>query len=1247
MIHRLFVEKRAPFRQHAHALAEDLKHSLDLPQLSELRFFVRYDVEGASPAHWPSIVSGVFTEAPIEEAYEETLPEIPGARVFAIEYLPGQYDQRADSAAQCIELITGERPVVATADVYALFGAITDEDLRRLETYLINAVDSRKAGMEKPSTLTPAPHKPAPVERLRGFLSADASRLAEWHTELGLAMSLEDLAFCQDYFAGTEDRDPSLTEIRLLDTYWSDHCRHTTFLSELTDVTFEKSASTAPIEAAWKRYRAIREELYGTGTDRPECLMDIAIIGMKWLRQNGKLDDLEVSAEINAASLIVPVEIDDRTEEWLIMFKNETHNHPTEIEPFGGAATCLGGAIRDPLSGRSYVYQAMRLTGAADPRTPYAETLPGKLPQSKICREAAHGYSSYGNQIGLATGLVREIYHPGYVAKRLEIGAVVAAAPRSHVRREEPAPGDVIILVGGPTGRDGIGGATGSSKAHDSKALDNAAEVQKGDPVCERKLQRLFRRKDVAQLIKRCNDFGAGGVSVAIGELADSLEINLDAVPKKYDGLDGTELAISESQERMAVVLAPEDAEAFQVAAHEENLQASLVARVTDSGRLRMTWQGDTVVDLSREFLDSNGVRQTHTASVKGPDLDASPLRPQPPQTGIIEHWLATLSDLQNASQKGLIERFDSTIGAASVLHPLGGKTRFTPADSMAALVPMLEGTTRTATVMSFGLDPYVCAWSPFHGARIAILHAVTRVVATGGDRSRTRLSLQEFFERLHDEPERWGKPLAALLGALEAQEALETAAVGGKDSMSGTFKNLDVPPTLAAFAIAPTGVADLRSPELKGAGNALVHIALPRDSAGLPDLKAAALILDEVAGVIKTGKVLSSRAIGAGGIATALAEMAFGNEIGAAVDPEALPAATFFQPLYGDILLETADGFEAPSDAFKVIGRTLSEPILCHGSAKLALADARSAWEAPLEAIYPTRTATPSGRPHEVRFEPRETAKAKTRLGRPKVVLPVFPGTNCEFDSVRAFEAAGAEVETVLFRNLHPADVADSIKRLARAINQAQILFLPGGFSAGDEPAGSGKFIAAAFRHPALTDATMSLLKNRDGLALGICNGFQALIKLGLLPFGDIRPQVAGAPTLTHNLLQRHVSCYARTKVVSRQSPWLAECPLGEEYIIAMSHGEGRFVADESCVRHLIANDQIATQYINDAGKPTLELPFNPNGSLHAIEGLTSPCGRVFGKMGHSERAGPFIGINIPGKKTQPIFSAGVNYFR
>lgn len=1241
MIHRLFVEKRPPFRQAESALEADLRVTLALPALTSVRVFLRYDVEGVDPEKWPAVVSSVFAEAPVDEAYDEALPALGEAQVFAVEYLPGQYDQRADSAAQCIELVAQVRPRVATATVYALFGALTGADVEKVKAYLINPVDSHEAGLERPTTLVPNIPAPAPVKSLEGFRTAAAEGLQRWHDELGLAMSPEDLAFCQAFFRDEAGRDPTLTEIKVLDTYWSDHCRHTTFLSSLDAVTFDAGELAAPVAAAWERYRELRAELYGPATERPECLMDIATIGAKWLRRQGKLDDLEISEEINAASIVVPVEIDGKTEEWLVMFKNETHNHPTEIEPFGGAATCLGGAIRDPLSGRSYVYQAMRVTGAGDPRTPFAETLAGKLPQRKICREAAHGYSSYGNQIGLSTGLVREIYHDGYVAKRMEIGAVVAAAPAAHVRREAPAPGDRIVLVGGRTGRDGIGGATGSSKAHDDQALDNSAEVQKGDPVCERKLQRLFRRGEVARLIKRCNDFGAGGVSVAIGELADSLDIDLDAVPRKYEGLDGTELAISESQERMAVVLAPEDVDAFCAAAAEENLESSLVATVTETGSMRLFWQGQTVVDLPRKFLDTNGVRQHKRARVTAPAADASPFHLAPP-IEVAAAWKAALGELRHASQKGLIEMFDSTIGAGSVLHPFGGRYRATPTEAMVALIPTTAGHSTTATVMSFGFDPAVSSWSPFHGAQVAILHSIARVIAAGGRRERIRLTLQEYFERLRDEPARWGKPLAALLGALSAQEAFETAAVGGKDSMSGSFGERDVPPTLVSFAIAPVAARNVVSPELKGPGHALVHVAVARDAAGVPILAEAVKTCDAVADAIAAGKVLAARAVGSGGLAVALGEMAFGNRIGVALEasPETLDA--LLRPGYGDFLLEMS----APLALGRVIGRTIEEPELRYGSETLALGEAQAAWEAPLESVYPTTLPDSGERPQELRFEPAHVAKARKIVARPKVVIPTFPGTNCEFDSARAFREAGAEVETVLFRNLRPADVADSIDRLSTAIAAAQILFIPGGFSAGDEPAGSGKFIAAAFRHPRLTDVTMDLLKNRDGLILGVCNGFQALIKLGLLPFGEIRPLSEEDPTLTYNLIGRHVSCYVRTKVVSRRSPWLAKCSLGSDYLIPMSHGEGRFVASEAVFRQLVCEDQVATQYVDERGKPTLALPHNPNGSTQAVEGLTSPCGRVFGKMGHSERAGPHVGINVPGNRHQPIFAAGVEYF-
>lgn len=1246
MIHRLFVEKRAAFRQAESALAADLRSSLDLPALESVRIFLRYDVEGVPAGRWPQIIQQVLAEPPVDLAYEEVLPEMPEAQLLAIEYLPGQYDQRADFAAQCIELVTGSRPRVAATRVYAFFGAIAEEQLERIKRYLINAVDSREASLEKPASLLPEIPTPAPVPNLEGFISADEEQLVRWHDELGLAMSLPDLAFCQQHFRDEARREPTMTEIRVLDTYWSDHCRHTTFLTELTRVAFEDSPLTAPIRAAYERYRAMRAEIYGADSERPESLMDIATIGMKWLRRHGQLEDLEISDEINAASIIVPVEISGRTEDWLVMFKNETHNHPTEIEPFGGAATCLGGAIRDPLSGRSYVYQAMRVTGAGDPRVPFAETLPGKLPQRKICREAALGYSSYGNQIGLATGLVREIYHPGYVAKRMEIGAVIAAAPRAHVRREQPLPGDLIVLVGGRTGRDGIGGATGSSKAHDRRALENSAEVQKGDPVCERKLQRLFRRGEVARLIKKSNDFGAGGVSVAIGELADSLDIDLDAVPRKYEGLDGTELAISESQERMAVVIDPEDLESFSQAAVAENLEASVVARVTDNGRLRLFWQGQTVVDLPRPFLDTNGVRQHQEVFVQAPEADASPLARREGDKPVTATWLSLLSDLNHASQRGLVEMFDSTIGGGSILHPFGGRTRSTPSEVMAALIPAEVGDASTATVMSFGFDPDVSSWSPYHGAVVAVLHSVARLVAAGADRSRIRLTLQEYFERLRDEPQRWGKPLAALLGALQAQEALGTAAVGGKDSMSGSFGDLDVPPTLVSFAVAPIAAKRVCSPEFKSAGNRILHVSVSRDERGVPDLAAAGEVLDSIGPLFDAGIILAARAVGSGGIAQAVAEMSFGNELGAAIDAGALPASRFFAPLYGDLVLEVNDGFPASASPFKVIGKTTTEAVLRHGEESLSIAAARSAWEAPLESVYPTKVDDDGQQPLEVRFEPREIRQARTRVARPLVVVPAFPGSNCEVDSARAFARAGAEVDTVLFRNLRPESVAESIERLGKAIESAQILFVPGGFSAGDEPAGSGKFIAAAFRHPRIEEAIMRLLKDRDGLILGICNGFQALVKLGLLPHGEIRPLTEEDPTLTHNLIRRHVSSYARTKVVSKASPWLAHCELGEEYLIPMSHGEGRFVANDAVFQQLLNDDQIATQYVDDHGKPTLDPVYNPNGSMHAVEGITSPCGRVFGKMGHSERVGPHVGKNLPGNQVQPIFTAGVAYY-
>jgi len=1247
MIRRLFVEKKPSYRQTAAALAEDLRSALDLPALRGVRILLRYDVEGVPDESWPAVVSTVLAEPPVDDATGDTFSQEPGDAVFAVEYLPGQYDQRADWAEHCVELVAHVRPKVATATVYVIEGALPADAVARIKTYLINAVDSREASLERPETLIRPVTPAAEVPVLEGFTTADADRLAQWRSELGLAMSAADIVFCQKHFRDEAGRNPTLTELKLLDTYWSDHCRHTTFLTELTDIAFEDSPFTEPHRASYQRYLGMRETLYGADTERPVCLMDLAIIGMKHLRRIGKLDDLEVSEEINAASIIVPVMIDGKAQEWLVMFKNETHNHPTEIEPFGGAATCLGGAIRDPLSGRSYVYQAMRVTGAADPRTPYAETLPGKLPQRKITQGAAHGYSSYGNQIGLATGMVREIYHPNYVAKRMEIGAVVAAAPRDHVIRAEPEPGDVIVMVGGPTGRDGVGGATGSSKEHDARALENSAEVQKGDPVCERKLQRLFRRREVARLIKRCNDFGAGGVSVAIGELAPSLEIELDALPLKYAGLDGTELALSESQERMAVVLDPEDVQAFLKAVASENLEAAVVASVTDSGRLRMHWRGQTIVDLSRAFLDTNGVRGQSRVKVTAPDPAANPFNRLPEVTSLQETWLRTLGELNHASQRGLVEHFDSTIGGVSVLHPFGGTTQSTPTEVMAALIPAPSGVVSTATVMSFGFDPEASTWSPYHGAVHAVVDSVARLIAGGAERSRIRLTFQEYFERLREEPSRWGKPFAALLGALEAQAVLETPAVGGKDSMSGTFQDIDVPPTLVSFAIAPVSVDRVLSPEFKGADHRLFHVQLPRGTDGLVDLAAAAQIFDAVAVEVGRGRILAARALRSGGIAVALAEMAFGNEFGARVDPASVEAAELFRPLIGDLLLEVSESFDEGALPGLVIGRTMATPELRWGNTSISLKDARNAWEQPLEAIFPTRVAPNPARATEVRFEPRQLVRARFRAARPRVVLPVFPGTNCEYDTERAFRAAGAEVQQIVIRNQHPEDIADSLKELRTALDRSQILALAGGFSAGDEPGGSGKFMAAVLRQQSISEAVMKLLRDRDGLILGICNGFQALIKVGLLPHGEIRELTENDPTLIHNTIGRHISCYSRTKVVSKRSPWLAQCELGEEHLIAMSHGEGRFVADAATIARLIAEDQIATQYVDHHGKPSLALPFNPNGSVHAVEGLTSPCGRVFGKMGHSERTGPHTGINVPGPKRQPLFESGVAFFR
>ncbi|MEX0325311.1 MAG: phosphoribosylformylglycinamidine synthase [Puniceicoccaceae bacterium] len=1245
MIRRLYVEKRPGFRQEAEALLEDVSRDLRLNGLTGLRHLLRYDVEGVPDAVWEDSKQSLFTEPAIEIGWE-TRPWEDGQAVFAVEYLPGQFDQRADSAVQCLKLLADCQPVVRCAEVLILEGSLSDDDMERLKAYRINPVDSREASLERPETLVHPVPEPQPVQSIKGFNTGDAAFLDSLHQSLGLAMSTEDLAFCQRWFQEEAEREPTLTELKLLDTYWSDHCRHTTFLSEITSVEFERGPLSAPLEQAWASYQAAREAVYGENPEgRPVCLMDIALMGMKALRKAGQLDGLEVSEEVNAASIVVPVEIDSQEEEWLVMFKNETHNHPTEIEPFGGAATCLGGAIRDPLSGRSYVYQAMRVTGCGDPRQPIEETLPGKLPQRKITLEAAHGYSSYGNQIGLATGMVNEVYHPGYIAKRMEIGAVIAAAPRSQVVRGTPEPGDVIVLVGGRTGRDGIGGATGSSKAHTDTALDNAAEVQKGDPPMERKLQRLFRVPEVSGMIKRCNDFGAGGVSVAIGELADGLSIDLDAVPLKYDGLDGTEIALSESQERMAVVLDAGDLQSFIEHASIENLEAVKVAEVTADPRLVITWRGQRIVDISRAFLDTNGVRQQATVKVAHPGPD-NVLQSRPTNDSIASQWKMTLGKLNVCSQKGLIERFDSTIGAGSVLHPFGGTERLTPTEAMAAKLPVLEGETNNGTLMSFGFQPEVSSWSPYHGAVYAVVESVSRLIATGGRLEDTWLTLQEYFEKLRGEPERWGKPFSALLGAWTAQKELGVAAIGGKDSMSGTFRDMDVPPTLVSFAVCPVDVTRVISPEFKTAGNAVVKVSIPRDEADVPVWEELKAIYASVAEAIGREEILSASVVREGGTAAALTRMALGNMLGVSLN-DSLTVEELFAEEYGSLLLELAPSADPASLPGVVIGNVSAEPVIKALGESLDLAELRTLWEQPLESVFPTRVATGEALPQSQMFEPHTFRTSKTKVARPRVVIPVFPGTNCEYDSARAFEKAGAEADVLVIRNRTHAEIEASLKALEEKLDESQILMLAGGFSAGDEPGGSGKFIASIFRNERVAEATRRLYKDRDGLILGICNGFQALVKLGLLPFGKIKPMQEDHPSLTTNHLGRHVSCYVRTKVVSKLSPWLSQCELGKEYMIPVSHGEGRFVGPEDVLGGLFQNDQVATQYVDAEGRPTLALPENPNGSMHAIEGITSPCGRIFGKMGHSERVGDHIGINISGERAQPIFASGVAYFQ
>ena len=1247
MVSRIYVEKKPGFDGEAKSLERELRTLLGIESLTGLRLINRYDVEGITPELFASCVPTVFSEPQTDVATEE-MPEVAeGASVFAVEFLPGQFDQRADSASECVQLISqGERPLVRSATVYVLEGALSEADVDAVKRYVVNPVEARLASLDKPATLAAEIPEPAPVEVLDGFRELDEAGLAAFIAERGLAMDAADIAFCQEYFRG-EGRDPSITEVRVIDTYWSDHCRHTTFGTVLTDVTIDD----ATVQEAFDRYLAMRHEL---GRDeRPVTLMDMGTIGAKWLTHTGQLTGLDESEEINACTVKVTVDVDGEDQDWLFLFKNETHNHPTEIEPFGGAATCIGGAIRDPLSGRSYVYQAMRVTGAADPTVPVSQTMAGKLPQRKLVTTAAAGYSSYGNQIGLATGQVSELYHPGYVAKRMEIGAVVGATPASHVRRECPAPGDVIVLLGGRTGRDGIGGATGSSKAHNVESLEkDGAEVQKGNPPIERKLQRLFRREDACRLIKRCNDFGAGGVSVAIGELADGLDINLDLVPKKYEGLDGTELAISESQERMAVAVAEDDVDEFMDYAREENLEATVIAEVTHEKRVRMAWMGDVIVDLSREFLASNGAPKHQSAHVETPSV----WQPSWGGATLEERLRALLTDLNVCSNKGLSERFDSTIGAGTVLMPFGGRTQLTPAQAMVAKFPV-AGETTTVSGMAWGFNPYLMSADQFAGAYLSVVESVSRLVATGFEHERAYLSFQEYFERLRDVPERWGKPLAAVLGALMAQADLGIGAIGGKDSMSGSFEDLDVPPTLVSFAVATGSVDRVTSPEFKAAGHRVVRIA---PAAYGDDHRPALAPLTHALGLVEAltaaGAALACDTPGYGGTAEALFKMCVGNQIGLELADD-VDVDSLFEPMYGSFVVELSEEADAvlaqaaDDVVIEPLGTTVEGYVLETASEQIDLSTLQEAWEGGIESVFPYRTpadeaaALPAVEPVSFSCDAPHVY-AGEKIARPRVVIPVFPGTNCEYDTARAFERAGAVADVFVVNNLTPGAVAESSHELARRIRESQIVMIPGGFSGGDEPDGSAKFITAFFRAPEVTDAVRELLQSRDGLMLGICNGFQALVKLGLVPYGDIRPMDDACPTLTFNTIGRHQSRLVRTRVASTLSPWLSKCEVGDVHNVAISHGEGRFVASPELLEKLVGAGQVATQYVDEGGVPGMSLDVNPNGSVLAIEGITSPDGRVLGKMGHTERSGAGLYKNVPGNAYQPLIEGGVAYF-
>ena len=1248
-VRRVYSEKMPAFAVKAKELSDEISNYLGIHTVRNVRVLIRYDIENISEEVYKDALVTVFSEPPVDYVYEEEFEKKASEKVFGVEYLPGQFDQRADSAVQCVKLLKeDEEPVIRTATIYVIDGDVTDEELERIKNFCINPVDSREADIAKPETLVSVFEEPADVIVFDGFINMAQDKLKELYDSLGLAMTFKDFEHIQKYFSAEEKRDPSMTEIRVLDTYWSDHCRHTTFSTELKNVTFGDGDYKKPIVDTYNRYLADREEIFKGRDDKFVCLMDIALLAMRKLKKEGKLDDMEVSDEINACSIVVPVTIDGVTEEWLVNFKNETHNHPTEIEPFGGAATCLGGAIRDPLSGRTYVYQAMRVTGAGDPTVSVDKTLKGKLPQKKLVRGAANGYSSYGNQIGLATGYVKEIYHPNYVAKRMEIGAVMGAAPRKNVIRETSDPGDIIILLGGRTGRDGCGGATGSSKVHTESSIETCgAEVQKGNAPTERKIQRLFRREEVSLLIKKCNDFGAGGVSVAIGELADGLNINLDKVPKKYAGLDGTEIAISESQERMAVVVDKKDVDKMLAYAAEENLEAVPVAEVTEEKRLVMYWRGNKIVDISRAFLDTNGAHQETDVKVNIPSRDGSCFKAEN-VTDVRAKWLETLADLNVCSQKGLVEMFDGSIGAGSVYMPYGGKYQLTEVQTMVAKLPVLKGKTDTVTMMSYGFDPYLSSWSPYHGAIYAVIESIAKVVCAGGDFSKIRFTFQEYFRRMTEDTSRWGEPFKALLGAYDAQLGFGLPSIGGKDSMSGTFNDMDVPNTLVSFAVDVASYKDVITPELKSAGNKLVLFEIEKDEYDLPVYEQIMKLYAGITGAIGEKAILSAYTLDAKGIVAAVSKMAFGNKMGVRLD-SAVPADKLFAPLYGCIIAEVApDKLDKLPKEVQIIGEVTDSAAFEYADVNIGMDEALKAWKGTLEKVFPT-IAVKGGKELDTPvYNTDKIYVCKNKVAKPTVFIPVFPGTNCEYDSTKAFERAGANVVTKVFKNLSAEDIRDSAQEFAETIAKAQIVMFPGGFSAGDEPDGSAKFFAAAFRNAKITEELNKLLNERDGLVLGICNGFQALIKLGLVPYGEITKQTPDSPTLTMNTIGRHISKMVYTKVVTNKSPWLAGAQLGDVYCNPASHGEGRFVANDEWLKKLFANGQVATQYVDvTTGTPTMDEEWNPNGSYMAIEGITSPDGRVLGKMAHSERRGDAVAINIYGEQDMKIFESGVKYFK